>query len=138
MRIRVNQKPAVFGVKWILPVLLAACIVRFWLVPLPSSFWLDETVTAFVVHYGAAHPSIAVAPQVTATLYYWLPRASEALFGFSEVAYRLPSLLLMGAALFLIALLARRLIHPRAGWFAAFACLAIRPFNYQAADARPY
>ena len=79
-----------------------------------------------------------MAPQVTATLYYWLPRASEALFGFSEVAYRLPSLLLMGVALFLIALLARRLIHPRAGWFAAFACLALRPFNYQAADARPY
>ena len=123
---------------WILVVLLAACIVRLWLVPLPSSFWVDEMVTAFVVHYGSQHPSLAVAPQVTATVYYSLPRASEALFGFSETAFRIPSVLLMGIALILMARLASRLIHPQAAWFAVFACLALRAFNYQAADARPY
>ena len=125
-------------VKTVLWVLLAACIVRLWLVPLPSSFWVDEMVTAFVVHYGPHHPSLAVAPQVTATVYYALPQASEALFGFSETAFRIPSLLLMGIALILIARLASRLIHPDAAWFAVFACLALRAFNYQAADARPY
>ncbi len=44
----------------------------------------------------------------------------------------------MALALFLIARLAARLIHPQAGWFAAFACLALRGTNYYAADARPY
>ena len=34
--------------------------------------------------------------------------------------------------------LAARLIHPRAAWFAAFACLALSGISYQAADARPY
>jgi hypothetical protein len=131
-----RDKPAL--ATWILVVLLAACIVRLWLVPLPSSFWVDEMVTAFVVHYGPQHPSLAVAPQVTATLYYSLPRAAEALLGFSEAALRVPSVLLMGIALILIARLASRLIHPRAAWFAVFACLALRAFNYQAADARPY
>jgi hypothetical protein len=122
----------------LLLVLLAVCIVRLWLMPLPSSFWVDEMVTAFVIHYGAAHPSLAVAPQVTATVYYWLPRAAESLFGFSEIVYRLPSLLALGAALWLIGLLAARLIHREAGWFAVFACLGLRGFNYEAADARPY
>ncbi len=51
--------------------------------PLPSSFWVDEMVSAFVIHFGPEHPSLAVAPQVTETVYYWLPRAAEALFGFS-------------------------------------------------------
>src|SRR5579872_2592823 len=125
-------------VQWILMALLAACIVRLWLVPLPSSFWVDEMVTAFVVHYGPQHPSLAVAPQVTATVYYALPRASEALFGFSEASYRIPSVVLMGIALILIARVAARLIDPRAAWFAAFACLALKAFNYQADDARPY
>lgn len=124
--------------EWALVILLAACIVRLWLTPLGSSFWVDEMVTAFVVHYGAAHPSLAVAPQVTATLYYWLPRASEKLFGFSEAAYRVPSVLLMGIALFLIARIAARLLDRRAAWFTVFACLALRAFDYQAADARPY
>ena len=60
------------------------------------------------------------------------------MFGISEAAYRLPSVLVMGLALFLFARLAARLIHPAAGWFAVFACLAMRGINDEAADARPY
>jgi hypothetical protein len=123
---------------WILPLLLALLIARLWLMPLPSSFWVDEEVTAFVVHYGPDHASFAVAPQVTRSVYYALPRAAEAVLGFSEISYRLPSILMMALALFLIARLAARLIHPDAVWFAVFACLALRGINYEAADARPY
>lgn len=122
----------------LLAVLLALAIVRLWFLPLPSSFWVDEMVTAFVVHYGPLHPSLAVAPQVVESVYYSLPKIAEQLFGFSEVIYRLPSTLLMGVALFFIARLATRLIHPNAGWFAVFACMTLSLFNYQAADARPY
>jgi 4-amino-4-deoxy-L-arabinose transferase-like glycosyltransferase len=117
---------------------LILCAVRFWLMPLPSSFWVDEMATAFVVQHGAADPTLAVAPQVPASLYYVLPAAAQWLFGFSEVAYRLPSVLAIAIALFLIGRIAARLIHPGAAWFAVFTCLALRPFNYEAADARPY
>ncbi len=58
--------------------------------------------------------------------------------GFSEVAYRIPSLIALAVALFLVARLAARLIHPEAAWMAVFACLAMRGFDFQAADARPY
>ena len=115
-----------------LAALLALAIIRLWLMPLPSSFWTDETGTVFVVRYGASQAETAV------SLYYPLARAAAALGGSSEVVYRLPSTLAMGLALFLIARLASRLIHPQAAWFAAFACLAIHGFNFQAADARPY
>ncbi len=123
---------------WALGCLLAAAVCKLWILPLPSSFWVDEMVTAFVVHYGSAHPTLAVAPQVTATVYYWLPWAAERLFGFSEVVYRIPSTLLMGLSLVLLARLAMRLIHPAAGWFVVFAALTLNGMNYEAADARPY
>jgi hypothetical protein len=126
------------GSTLVLTVVLTLCVARLWLMPLPSSFWVDEMVSAFVIHFGPEHPSLAVAPQVTETVYYWLPRAAESLFGFSEVAYRVPSLIVLGIALWLIARLAARLIHPQAAWFAVFACLALKGFNYEAADARPY
>jgi hypothetical protein len=122
----------------LLGLLLAACITRLWLMPLPSSFWVDEMATVFVVQHGPHHPSFAVAPQVPDSIYYQLPRASQRLFGFSEIAYRLPSVLLMGIALFCIARLSARLIHPGAAWFAVFVCLSMRGINDQAADARPY
>lgn len=123
---------------WALSGLVIAAVFKLWILPLRSSFWVDEMVTAFVVHYGPSHPSLSVAPQVTATIYYWLPWAAERLLGFSEVVYRIPSTLLMGLALFLLARLAMRLIHPDAGWFVVFAALTLRGINYEAADARPY
>jgi len=121
-----------------LALLAALCVIRLWVAPLGSSFWVDEMATSFVVNHGADDPTLRVAPQVPMSIYYALPRAAGKLFGFSEVAYRLPSLLAMIAALFLIGRIAARLIHPDAGWFTVFACLALRGFNDQAADARPY
>jgi Dolichyl-phosphate-mannose-protein mannosyltransferase len=124
--------------RWLLAALLAACIARLWVVPISSSFWVDEMATAFVVHHGAADASLRVAPQVAASIYYVLPRAAERLFGFSEWAYRLPSLLAMGLSLWFIARVAGRLLHEDAAWFTIFCCLSFRAFDYQAADARPY
>ena len=117
---------------------LACCIVRLWVMPLGSSLWVDEMGTYFVVHHGANDPSLRVAPQVAASIYYVLPALAERVAGFSEVSYRFFSVVAMAGALLAIAKLAGRLIHPNAGWFAAFACLASRGFNYQADDARPY
>jgi hypothetical protein len=122
----------------LLPLLLALCIARMWIMPLGSSFWADEAETAFVVHYGVHHPSLAIIAPALESVYYWLPRASEAIFGFSEAAERFPSLVAMALALFFIARIAARLIHPQAAWFAVFACLTLRVFNYEAADARAY
>ena len=118
--------------------LLLACIARLWLSLLPESYWLDETVTAFMVRYGIHHPSLAFAPKLDLSLYYWLPRASAELFGYSEAALRLPSLMVTGISLFLTARIAARLIHPQAAWFAVFLCFLPHEFTRQATDARPY
>ncbi len=117
--------------------MLALCILRFWLVPLQTSFWVDESVTAFVVNHPH-DPSFAIAPQVPLSIYYQFPRLSTAVLGSSEAAYRLPSLLMMAVALFVIARLAARLIHPDAAWFVVLACFSLRGLNFEAIDARPY
>ncbi len=55
-----------------------------------------------------------------------------------DISYRVPSVLTMGVALFLIGRIAARLIHREAAWFAIFACLGLRWIDYHAVDARPY
>jgi hypothetical protein len=122
----------------VLGVLLLACIVRFWLFLLPESFWLDETVTAFIVRHGANDPSLAASPHLDQTIYYWLPRLSQAIFGFSEFSLRLPSLAVTLISLYLIARLAARFVHPQATWVAVFLCFIPHEFTRQATDARPY
>lgn len=106
--------------------------------PLPSSFWTDETGTAFVVQRPADPTLLAPANLLYSSIYYAAPRVAQKLFGFSEISYRLPSILFMGIALWLIARIAARLVHPEAAWFAVFACFALPEFNYYAAEARPY
>lgn len=121
-----------------LSLVLLLCVVRLWVMPMGSSFWVDEMGTAFVVHHGGTHPSFAVAPQVPYSIYYWLPKAMDAWFGISEIAYRMPSFLAMGGALFVIVRIVMRTIHPAAAWLVVFACFGMRGINYQAHDARPY
>jgi hypothetical protein len=125
-----------FRSNWPLALLLAVCIARLWLMPLPSSFWTDETETVFIAR-RPADPSLAAA-QIPPSIYYTLPRAAERLLGSSEISYRMPSVLLMAISLLIIGRLAARLIDPDAAWFAVFACFAIPNFNFYAADARPY
>ena len=71
----------------LLPSILALIVVRLWLMPLPSSFWIDEMATVFVVHNGAKDASLQVAPPVAQSIYYVLPGMLARLFGNSEVAY---------------------------------------------------
>src|SRR5664280_2033475 len=55
----------------LLPLLLALCLVRLWVGPMPSSFWLDEMATVFVAQQGSGHPSLAdAAPQAWRSWYY--------------------------------------------------------------------
>ena len=122
----------------LLALVFLLCIARLWIISLHTSFWVDEMVTVFVVHNGPDHPSLAIAPQVSKSIYYAFARAADSLFGVSEVGYRVPSILAMALMLLLIARLAARLIHPDAAWFAVFACLALKAVNTEAADARPY
>jgi len=123
---------------WLLASVLALCIVRLWLMPIASSFWVDEMGTVFVARYGVAHQSLRAAPQVPESIYYALPRITERVAGSSEAGYRVWSILAMGAALLLIARVTSSIIHPKCAWFVVFACLSLRGIDYQAADARPY
>lgn len=117
--------------------LLLLAVARLWIAPIRSSFWVDEMVTVFVVHHDA-DASLSIAPQVSKSIYYGIARAADTLFGISEEGYRIPSIAFAALALLLVARLAARLIDPHAAWFAAFACLALRGFNQESSDARPY
>ena len=112
------------------------CFVRLWLMPIGSSFWVDEMASIYVVEHGADDPSLKVAPQLPQSIYHDVVRLARP--GRSEIGYRLPSILFMGVAVWLVALLTNRLIHPDAGWFAVFACFSLKGINYQAGNARPY
>jgi mannosyltransferase len=114
-------------------------IASLWIVPMGSSLWLDETVTAWVIHDGfdntmdrgerfsGGNPS-----------YYAIVWAFTRLFGTSEIALRLPSLFAMLGATYVLFLLGRDIRDRESGLIAglAFACTPI--ISFEARNARTY
>jgi len=114
-------------------------VALFWVTPLNSSLWLDETGTAWAakgtlddVVNRAYHPG---QPSVLFSLVMW---AAVALGGFHELTLRLPSLAACLLATVCIYRLARRFCDREGSLLAAALFATYGTVAFAAADARPY
>ena len=127
------------GSSWLYAALLSVVVARLWIVPLRDGFWIDETGTMWSIQGGlknilarcALWPAQSPAYSFVAWLMYKIK-------GPNEFLIRLPSLVAMTLATYLLYRLAFRLIGRAAAWpsiilFASFGAVA-----FAAGDARPY
>jgi mannosyltransferase len=132
-----GSKPAARE-RFVLVALACAVVARLWVMPLPSSLWLDEFGPVWVTSgsFGAVLERARVFPQ---SLPYagivWLTRAA---LGSSEIALRIPSLLAMLAAMYCLYRLGRELFDRETGLLAAGILLLFPQIAFAAGDARPY
>ncbi len=120
-------------------VLLATAIVALWVLPMTSSFWLDETGTFWVIRDGLAN---LVARSMywswQSPLYYmtaWLALVSG---GAREWVLRAPSLVASLAGAWMLYRLATRLFNSPVARLAVLCFVCSAPVAFAAADARPY
>lgn len=118
--------------------LLVLAVGRLWLMPLGSSFWLDECATFWAIKAG---PSEIVSRSLLflhSPLHCFITWASGALGGYSEAALRLPSVFGLALAAWLLYRLASALYDRETALVAAaiFSCLEY--VRFAAGDARPY
>lgn len=109
-----------------------------WILPLWSPLWLDETASWFRVRTGLM--SILHRPDVflMSTVYAAMLWAFQAVLGRSEWVLRLPSLLAMCAATYLLYRLSRRLVDREFALSAAAVYMLLHSVAFAACDARPY
>jgi uncharacterized membrane protein len=136
------DQPATFAFSlrdhWLLlPILLLATLLRLW--QINESLWLDELHSAWVVSAGASE--IAERAQIgnQSPLYFYLLWATTSLFGMSEWALRLPSLV---AGVGLVAIAYGLVYQFTRSPIAAGACSLLvamdHNFLFYATEARPY
>lgn len=118
--------------------LIMLSVVWLWITPLGASLWLDVTATYWVIKEGfwRIFARAATTPQPSA--YYFIAWLAVALGGVSEAVLRLPSLMAMGLAAFLLYRLGRRLLNPEAALLASLVFVTWKEVAFAAADARPY
>ena len=116
-----------------------AAVVLVWVAQMPSSLWLDELGTFWVIDGDlASTASRAWRFHGQTPLYYTMLWGVTQLLGTSEVILRLPSLLSMLAVAFLLYRFAGRLFGQGAA-IVALAMFVVYPnVGIYAADARPY
>jgi 4-amino-4-deoxy-L-arabinose transferase-like glycosyltransferase len=119
--------------------LFVLAAVVLWLPPLRSSLWLDETGTVWTIKDGLGRAfGRALDFQGQSPLYYAVALLTRALFGRSELALRVPSILALLGATFVVARIGRRLFDVETGRIAALAFACTSSVAFAAADARPY
>ncbi len=119
--------------------LAAAAVAILWLAPLPSSLWLDETGTFWVIKDGLAKTlTRAMYWPAQSPLYYITAWLAYAIGGAHETVLRIPSILAMGAAAILLYRLTARLFDEPAARMSTLAFLCLEDVAFAAADARPY
>jgi mannosyltransferase len=116
-------------------------IVVLWLPYLRSSFWLDETGTAWIVSGSLGQTiSRSAGPGLAgqSPLYYVLVWIARAIFGSSETALRLPSLVAATLTVWVVYRIGVNLFNRTAAALAAVTFSALICIAFAAVDARPY
>lgn len=117
----------------------AAAVLALWLVPLPSSLWLDEAVTAWMVQDGF-DKTVERGSRFSGgnPAYYMIVWAFTRVFGASEPALRMPSVLAMLGSAWMVFLLGRRLRDRQTGLLAAVVFASAPLIAFEARNARTY
>jgi len=125
--------------KWMLGAIYAtilAVAIAIWLVAVRAPLWLDETVSYWQIHRGFSQ--IASRQGLSFGAYSYLLWCASKLFGTSEVSLRIPSILAMLGAVYLLYRAARELFDDEIAVIAAVVFCLHPVVAFAAIDVRPY
>ena len=118
---------------------VAAAVLLTWALQLPSSLWIDELGTFWVIDGDLSSTADrAWRFHGQTPLYYTLLWSVTELFGSSEIVLRLPSLVSMVLAALLVYRLAARHFGHGVAWIALATFVVFPGIGTHASDARPY
>ncbi|MCA1834364.1 MAG: glycosyltransferase family 39 protein [Actinobacteria bacterium] len=124
--------------RWVSLAAVVAAVSVLWLPYLRSSYWLDESGTAWVVNSGLGEAIRRSKFEGQSPAYYVVAWVARKIFGHGEVALRIPSLIAALITLWIVYRLGVALFDRRAGLIAAVSLAVLAPFAFAAVDARPY
>ncbi|HKD07852.1 MAG TPA: glycosyltransferase family 39 protein [Bryobacteraceae bacterium] len=114
-------------------------LIGFWLLrSLPTHYWLDETATYWTVSGGLKNLTARCVVFPLSIPYALLIMGLQRVFGIGEAVARIPSLIAIVAATFILFREAKSQWGSAAGWFAAVLFVANPDVQFLAVEARPY
>ncbi len=135
--LRYKQQPPEMQDRICLAALLLVVIPVLWILPAGASFWRDETGTVWNIKTDFT-TALATRWIGQSPLYHTIVWAAVAVGGSSEFVARLPSLLSMAGAAFLLYRIALRFFDRGTALLAVLVFACMQDVAFAAADARTY
>lgn len=125
--------------RWLFPSLFAAVILVYWIPRMFRGFWVDEAGAYWVARGGWSQvwPNLQIYPGQS-ILYAHLSSLFFSTGPYKEALLRLPSILGMLAAAFILYKLAEDVVGQGSGWIAAVPFACTNAIVETATNARPY
>ncbi len=128
-------KPAAFRFIYLLAVLAS---MGTWFLAYKSPLWLDETVSYWGISAGFAQIWKRSVEALYFPTYFYVLWATREMFGSREIVLRIPSVLAMLAAVFVLYRIARQFFDEDVAWIVCILFCLHRDVAFAAIDARPY
>ncbi len=122
----------------IIAVIGAAAVVRLWIMPMVNSFWLDETMIVSIVRHGLTRIASGTPASVASVAFCWLEWCTSKVFGLSEVALRLPSVVAGIGTLYVFYRIGAEFVDHETGFIFGALYISLPQVAVETPNARPY
>src|SRR5712691_7315117 len=125
--------------RWLYAAIFAAAVLAYWGPRVFRGFWVDEAGTYWMVHdgWGKLYQHLAIIPSES-VIYTHIVALFASAGAYKEILLRLPSIVGVLLAGFLVYKLTEAIVGPKSGWLAAIPFVCAGAIVETATNARPY
>jgi hypothetical protein len=121
-----------------MPAIAILAILRYWVLPLKNSFWLDESLIVMIAKKPLAEVGIAAYRSNQPILFGYIEHVLGYFLGYGEIAMRIPSLLAAVGSLYVLYSIGKEFGDRETGFIYALLFIFIFQTAIEVSNARPY
>jgi dolichyl-phosphate-mannose-protein mannosyltransferase len=130
----IRQEPA----RVLIPVITVMAVLRYWILPLKNSFWLDESIIVMISKNPLATVGMVAHQANQPILFGYIEHVLGSLMGSGEIAMRIPSLLAAFGSIYVLYSIGKEFVDRETGFIYALLFIFLSQTTIEVTNARPY
>ena len=122
----------------LIPAIAALAVLRYWILPLKNSFWLDESIIVMISKKPLADVGMVAHQANQPILFGYIEHVLGYFLGSGEIAMRIPSLLAAFGSIYVLYSIGKEFADRETGFIYALLFIFLSQTAIEVTNARPY